>query len=46
MVAQLADLPGGRLQETIPNFHHTRSRFEYFRRAVAEDKAGRAAALL
>lgn len=41
--AQLADLPGGRLQETIPNFHHTRSRFENFRRALAEDKVGRAA---
>jgi aminoglycoside phosphotransferase (APT) family kinase protein len=41
--AQLADLPGGRLHETIPNFHHTRSRFETFRRAVAEDRAGRAA---
>lgn len=41
--AQLADLPGGRLEETIPNFHHTRSRFENFRRAVAENKAGRAA---
>ncbi|MFM1852402.1 MAG: hypothetical protein RIS54_2086 [Verrucomicrobiota bacterium] len=41
--AQLADLPGDRLHETIPNFHHTRSRFENFRRALAEDKAGRAA---
>jgi aminoglycoside phosphotransferase (APT) family kinase protein len=41
--AKLADLPGGRLQETIPNFHHTRSRFENFRRAVNEDQAGRAA---
>lgn len=41
--AQLADLPGGRLQETIPNFHHTRSRFENFRRALQENKAGRAA---
>jgi len=41
--AQLADLPGGRLHETIPNFHHTRSRFEALRRAVAEDRAGRAA---
>lgn len=40
--AQLADLPGGRLQETIPNFHHTRSRFENFRRSLAEDKVGRA----
>lgn len=41
--ALLADLPGGRLQETIPNFHHTRSRFENLRRAVAENTAGRAA---
>ena len=40
--AQLADLPGGRLEETIPNFHHTRSRFENFRRAVTADSAGRA----
>jgi len=40
--AQLADLPGGRLQETIPNFHHTRSRFENFRRAVKDDAVGRA----
>lgn len=41
--ARLADLPGGRLQETIPNFHHTRSRFENFRRALQEDRVGRAA---
>ena len=41
--AQLADLPGGRLHETIPNFHHTRSRFEALRRAVKEDSAQRAA---
>ncbi len=41
--ALLADLPGGRLNDTIPNFHHTRSRFETLRRAVAEDTAGRAA---
>jgi hypothetical protein len=41
--AQLADLPGGRLHETIPNFHHTRSRFENFRRALQADTAGRAA---
>ncbi|MDB6127778.1 MAG: aminoglycoside phosphotransferase, partial [Verrucomicrobia bacterium] len=33
--AQLTDLPGGRLHETIPNFHHTRSRFEALRRAVS-----------
>ena len=41
--AQLADLPGGRLHETIPNFHHTRSRFEALRKAVAADAVGRAA---
>jgi len=41
--AQLADLPDGRLHETIPNFHHTRSRFENFRKALQEDKVGRAA---
>lgn len=41
--AGLANLPGGRLHETIPNFHHTRSRFENLRRAIAEDKVGRAA---
>ncbi|QYM79154.1 aminoglycoside phosphotransferase family protein [Horticoccus luteus] len=40
--AQLADLPGGRLHETIPHFHHTRSRFEALRVAIAEDRAGRA----
>lgn len=41
--ALLVDLPGGRLHDTIPNFHHTRSRFENLRRAVAEDTQGRAA---
>jgi aminoglycoside phosphotransferase (APT) family kinase protein len=41
--ALLVDLPGGRLNDTIPNFHHTRSRFETLRRAVAEDTQGRAA---
>ncbi len=39
----LADLPGGRLVETIPDFHHTRRRFEAFRRALEEDKTNRAA---
>ena len=39
----LADLPGGRLHETIPNFHHTRTRFEALRAAVAADVCGRAA---
>ncbi|MES2696373.1 MAG: hypothetical protein V4773_23085, partial [Verrucomicrobiota bacterium] len=41
--ALLEDLPGARLHETIPNFHHTRSRFEALRHAVGEDPLGRAA---
>lgn len=41
--AQLADLPGGRLHETILNFHHTRDRFEKLRAALAADLKGRAA---
>lgn len=39
----LADLPGGRLHETIPDFHHTPSRFARFQRALAQDAHGRAA---
>lgn len=34
----LVDLPGARLRETIPNFHHTRRRFEALCHAVAEDR--------
>jgi hypothetical protein len=41
----LVDLPGGRLNETIPNFHHTRSRFDTLMKAVAEDRAGRTASV-
>lgn len=41
--ARVASLPGDRLKETIPNFHHTRSRFENFRQAVEADQVGRAA---
>lgn len=37
----LADLPGGRLHETIPHFHNTPRRFEALHRAVAEDIADR-----
>lgn len=37
----LADLPGGRLHETIPNFHNTPSRYADFEKALANDKAGR-----
>jgi aminoglycoside phosphotransferase (APT) family kinase protein len=38
----LADLPGGRLHETIPGFHDTRSRFDALQRAVAADTHNRA----
>jgi len=41
----LADLPGARLNETIVNFHHTRSRFETFQQAVKQDACGRATAV-
>ena len=37
----LADLPGERLHETIPNFHSTPSRYADFEKALANDKAGR-----
>ena len=42
--ALLADLPGSRLHETIPDFHHTPSRFARFQLALAQDSQGRAAA--
>ena len=41
----LTDLPGGRLADTIPNFHHTRSRYNTLMRAVAEDRVGRASSV-
>jgi Ser/Thr protein kinase RdoA (MazF antagonist) len=41
----LSGLPGQRLHETIPNFHHTRRRFEAFAGAVQTDPAGRAASV-
>lgn len=40
---QLADLPAPRLRDTIPNFHHTRSRFDALCRALAQDPCNRAA---
>jgi Phosphotransferase enzyme family len=40
---QLADLPAPRLRDTIPNFHHTRSRFNDLRRAIEQDACNRAA---
>ena len=41
--ALMADLPGDRLHETIPDFHHTPSRFARFQEALAKDPRGRAA---
>ncbi len=38
----LDSLPGDRLHETIPGFHHTRRRFEAFSQAVEKDAAHRA----
>jgi Phosphotransferase enzyme family len=40
----LLDYDGPEVAETIPRFHHTRSRFEDFRRALAEGPASRASA--
>ncbi len=39
---RLANYPTDKLCETIKNFHHTVSRFETFKKAVAEDVCGRA----
>ncbi|MGA0112053.1 MAG: mucin desulfatase, partial [Chthoniobacterales bacterium] len=39
----VADIPGDRLHETIPDFHNTRSRFERLKQAVAADARGRLA---
>lgn len=41
----LADLPGERLNETIPDFHHTRKRFERLLEVYEKDSHGRAAAV-
>lgn len=38
----LADLPGNRLHETIPDFHHTRKRFTAFQTALERDPVDRA----
>ncbi len=38
----LVDLPGKRLAETIPHFHHTRRRFDAMLAAADADKANRA----
>lgn len=41
--AMLADLPASQLHETIPDFHHTRKRFETLKEAVEADPQDRAA---
>jgi hypothetical protein len=41
----LSDLPQPRLADTIPDFHHTRSRYDALMKAVEEDRAGRAAGI-
>jgi len=38
----LADLPDGTFHETIPNFHHTRKRYDTFAEALSHDKVNRA----
>lgn len=38
----ISDLPGGKLHETIPNFHNTRWRFDNFLAALKEDVKNRA----
>ena len=38
----LVDLPGERLVETIPNFHHTRKRFNVLQQAIQQDRFNRA----
>lgn len=43
--ARLVDLPGGRLHETIPDFHHTRKRFDRLVAAFAESTPERRAAV-
>ena len=40
---QLVDLPEPRLHDTIPNFHHTPSRFEALEKAIEADVCNRAA---
>src|SRR5258706_269112 len=38
----LVDLPGERLFETIPDFHHTRKRFTALQQAITRDRFNRA----
>ncbi len=40
--SMIADLPGGPLHETIPNFHNIDMRLETLRQTIAKDPVGRA----
>ena len=40
--SHLVDLPDGRLLETIPDFHHTRKRFQALQAAIQKDHFNRA----
>lgn len=42
---QMADFPARRLTEVIPGFHDTPARYRALRRAIREDRAGRAAGI-
>ncbi len=42
---RLSDYPADTLHETIPNFHHTPTRYAAFEAALARDAAGRAASM-
>ena len=41
----LVDLPGGRLHETIPDFHHSRKRYDRLMEVVREDPEKRVASV-
>ncbi len=43
--AELRDFPAETLHETIPNFHNTPDRYRKFRKALTEDRCGRAASV-
>lgn len=43
--AMIADLPGGPLHETIPNFHNIEWRLDKFRETLLHDPSGRAASV-
>ena len=42
---QLTDLPGERLHDTIPGFHHTRQRFDNLTKAIEADTHNRVASV-